>query len=412
MTLPPLIRSFTSVAIVLLTSCLIRADDDPRWVVSDAIATAIEPIRPAKVYQDPEKRLRAIEWLRGVAASRAEETAIVTALQALRKSPDGNLAHAAIVALGAREHREFIPEFFAEIEKFPDAVRAFFSLMPAKQIDPPVKQIREALKCRNPEARRVAIDLMMWTRAMELRPAVEKLAVSDPSDSVREEAATQGLGDMQLKEPKPAVDALLPLLSDPSIEVRVAAIKSLGRFKETRAVPGIRVTVTGGFKILWEDRFKLVDTLASIGNEAAADVLNEMLWLGYAHNYQLEEALTKLGFASSGTAIWEAYLVNPIHSNPGSDAGPAGYLNALPVLEKCADIVVFRAIRLRAEQTNERSEKYSLERLSKKLAQRFPEAANEPIETVTSSVPTAAPDRDGDGVPDRLDKFPDDPKQH
>lgn len=472
MTLSPLMRNFASVAIVLVAAWTIHAEENQRLSVADAIAAATEPIPAAKEYHLPEKQLRAIEWLRKVPASQREEKAIVDALQALRKSPDGNVAHSATMTLGARNHREFIPQFFAEIETAPNNVRAFFFLMPERHKDPPIAQLREALNSQNPDARKVAVELVEWTKAMELQPLVEKLVVSDPSDRVREEAATQlwllgskesvpalraalhgntevqkvvafalahlggdaevelllpflkssdagkrtlmtkGLGAMQLKDPKPVVDALLPLLSDPSIEVRIAAIESSGRLKESRAVTGIRATVTGGFKIPWEDRFKLVDALASIGNEAAADVLNEMLWLGYGHNFRLEAALTKLGFVSSGREIWEAYLVDPIRSNPGSDVSTRGYFDALPVLAKCADIELFRAIRLRAARTTELDEKASLDRLSKMLAQRFPEAANEPIETVKSSLPTAASDRDGDGVPDRVDKFPDDSKQH
>ena len=464
MSFPPLIRTLAGIAILLFAACKARTEEKPRSAVADAIASATEPIPPTNDYHIPWKQVDATQWLGAIPATEAEEMAIVNALQALRKSPDPNVAHQATMALGHRNHREFIPQFFAEIETSPHEVRTFFFLMPEMQKDPPITLLRDALSSRNPDARKVAVELVEWTKAMELRTAVEKLVVDDPSDVVRKEAATQlwllgrkesvpalraalygnpdvqstvawalahlggdaevelllpflkrpngktsasmttGFGAMQLNEPKPVVDALLPLLSDPLFEVRLAAVESLGRLKEPRAVPGIRAIITGESKIDWNDHSKLVDALASIGNEAAVDVLNEMLWLGYTRYFNLEKGLAKLGFASSGRAIWEAYLVDPIRSNPGSDVMTRGYYDALPVLEKCADIEVFRAIRLRASRTTEFFEKGSLDQLSKTLAQRFPEAAKEPIETVTSSVPTAAPDR--------LDKFPDDPKQH
>ena len=451
----------STLCLLLAAACTVHAEYNLHSVLVDSIAMATAPLPMTNGSQFREKQIRAVEFLGEVRGSLSDEIMIVSALQKLRKSMDRGLADGAILALGKRDRRELIPEFFAEIETNPYAVRTFFYSMPGRQTNPPVAHLNAALNCRNPDARCVAVELVWWTKAIALRPAVEKLAVSDPADAVRADAASclgilgnresvpalrkalygtpyvqqiaayaltrvggnaevevllpflksrdaetrrllaKGVGDMQLKDSKPVCDALLPLLSDPSFQVRAGAIESLGRFKDSRAIPGIRATVAVRSKTHWEDMFTIVDALASIGTEAAADVLNEMLRLGYTRHTHIEEAVTQLGFASSGRAAWDAYLLDPVHWIRGSDVPMGGYKQARPVLEKCADVEVFRAIRLRASRTTETTEKRFLNDLTGKLATRFPAAANEPIENVTSPVPTEAPSRKEDATKPR-----------
>ncbi|MEO6785101.1 MAG: hypothetical protein ABI318_03120, partial [Chthoniobacteraceae bacterium] len=139
-----------TLCLLLATACTALAEYNLHSVIADSIAMATAPLPKTNGSQFREKQSREIKFLREVRGSSSDEILIVNALQKLRKSPDCGLADEAVLALGARDHRELIPEFFAEIETNPSAVRNFFFFMPGRQTNPPVAYLSAALNCRNP----------------------------------------------------------------------------------------------------------------------------------------------------------------------------------------------------------------------------------------------------------------------
>ena len=183
--------------------------------------------------------------------STEDEDKIVTALKSLRTSTDGNLSNDALMTLGARRHRELLPEYFGHLETEPNQLRTFFFLMPDREKDPPIDLLRRGLQCENREARAVVLELIDWCKARELRPKIEKLMLADPEQSIRVTAAST-LGKLGARESVPALrlaihgsplvqpaaaqslatvgseanlDVLLPLLKSPSKDMRRAVVE-------------------------------------------------------------------------------------------------------------------------------------------------------------------------------------------
>lgn len=444
----------------LVAAQICCAADRPSEPLDAVIARAIKPVAVPAEYKDAEKQRRAVDALRDwLPVSEAEEAEIASALQRLRTAPEGNLRSAAIMALGSRNHRELIPEYFARIETEPDQLRTFFFLMPGREKNPPLDLLRTGLASHNPKAREVVVELVEWCKARALRPEVEGLLIGDPNETVRIKAAytlwllgcresvpmlrralygkeyaqmcigwalanlggdaevevlaplllsesaetreliTKGFGRLQLRDPKTAIKVLLPLLNDKAREVRIAAAIALGTLKDP--VPVIRNLLKGKPPAANQDRDDLIRALGAVGNEAAVAILNELPLRDHA----LQKELLRLARSSSAYAVWEDYLCDPIKPNPGSDVLTTGNYDALRLLEKLADEEIFRAIRRRAAKLPQEDwEKEALDRLIQILGRRFPEAAVEPVETLQTKAPEKPSDRNKNGVPDRREE--------
>jgi HEAT repeat protein len=146
-----------------------------------------------------------------------------------------------------------------------------------------------------------------------LRPLLEMLSSSDEH---RRYETCLSLGQMRLEDPRPAVDALLNSLGDPSGTVRVAAITSLGKLREVRAVPQL-VTITlnpigsanGPFGT---PEIAAALALGRIGDQPALARLMEML-----DDPRLEQvafmAIAEAGELAAGPLV-DRYIRTPVRS--------------------------------------------------------------------------------------------------
>jgi len=464
-----------AVIIALLALARDGGAGEAKSSLDDLIAIATQPrlASSPSEFPPPDERVKAIRKISDLPTDTLEDEAkIVTALQQLRKSPDANVINAALRALGRRNHQELLPELFAEAadgdELAADRVRSFVLSLPEEPPpgNPPLELLRQGLESSSPHFRRVVAEFAEKFKAQQLRPELEKLVVGDADETVRmaaamtlsklecreslpalragfrgsewarktiggvlaqfgsdqelelltpllasssaetREAIARSIGNMPLGSPLPAGDALLPLLKDKSRKVRLAAAVALGRLKDARAVPGIREILNDKRTLESERRRELIAALKSIGDETAVGVLNERV----LDSDELIGVLLELGHPSSGYALWDAYLTDPIALKNGENNAGRKHM-VLRGLEKLGDSEVFRAIRLRIAATVDASEKHELEIVATQLAARFPEVAAEPLDAIKTSAATKPSDRDKDGVPDRLDKYPDDDRR-
>ena len=215
---------------------------------------------------------------------------------------------------------------------------------------------------------------------------------------------------MQLADPRPVADALVPLLDDPVRALRISAMTLLGKFHDPRAVPAIRALLKSKKPPRDNEHGDIIRALGSIGDEASVTLLNAMS----LNDHTVQEQVLRIAHPSTAYALWDAYLCNPTRPNPhpDSDVDMIGDYRPLGLLKTLANEEIFRAIRLRAAKPEtHKLEKFARDGVIEKLSERFPKVAAEPIDTLQSKAPDKPSDRDKDGVPDRLDKYPDDDRR-
>ncbi len=124
-----MMRPSFRILLTLLMAIHALADEEKPLSLDELIASVTRPV-PTDDFEAQSLQRRSFEVLRGLPAYSAEDDAkIVTALQSLRTSADGNLSNDAPMTLGARRHRELLPEYFDRLETEPHQLRTFFFLM-------------------------------------------------------------------------------------------------------------------------------------------------------------------------------------------------------------------------------------------------------------------------------------------
>ena len=369
-------------------------------------------------------------------SSAEDEARIAAAFNLSLDTTNANIRNAGAAGLGSRAHREAIPKILALGEKDPALIDCFFmpyaeSYRLGRKVDPPIELLRAGLRSRNPEARRAILHAIASCRAVALRADLEAVLESDASDRVRDAAASAlcqlrlsesapalrrafaaglqregvvyaltqlgndadiaavlpllkskqeslrrtvaaGLSTAKLVNSRPACDSLLEALRDPSKDVRLAAIRALGHFREPRAIPPIRETLTDPQRpISADDRRTYVDAVSAIGGPEAIRLLEDMVQMGFRTHFGLERALAQFASESSGRAVWDAYLQDPIRTNRGSDIRSVGYRAALEVLAACADAELLQQIREHLSATQDRYERKALEELIGRIQARL-----------------------------------------
>lgn len=296
-----------------------------------------------------------------------------------------------------------------------------------------MEMLRRGLHSEDAGTRRSTARAIEHYKAVELRVDLEAVLKSDPSDDVRDEAANtlwllklrksapalrrafdsgfrsggvvygliqlgsdadiaavlpllkseeegfrrivaSGLRTATLVNSRPACDALLEALRDPSYEQRLDAVIALGHFREVRAIPRIRELLTHPpppRPISWDDQRAIVDAVSAIGGPKAIALLDEMVQMKYRHHFGLEEALIHFGSPSSGRAIWKAYRKDPIRVSVGGDVTTIGDEDAIGVLAACADAELLQEIRERFTDTKDRDETEALGKLIVRIQARL-----------------------------------------
>lgn len=365
-------------------------------------------------------------------ASAKDEARMVAAFQQSLRATTGNIRSAGASGLGKRGHTAAIPTIFKLGEKEPGLIVSFFNgYTHGREVEPPIDLLRRGLRSKNPDMRRAILTAIASCKAVTLRVEVEALLDSDRSETVCEQAAStlwqlglpesaaalrralarglrseyvafgltqlgtdadvaavlpllksdrellrravaEGLSRANLSNPRPACDALLEALHDPSNDVRVAAVRALGRFREARAITPIRELVTHPPRpIPRHELSTYVDAISTIGGPEAINLLDDMMQLGFSHHFGLERALARFGSPSSARAVWEAYLRDPIRANPGSDVLTRGYGEALDVLVACADAELLVKIQERLAATKDSDERRALASVSERIQARL-----------------------------------------
>lgn len=408
---------------------------------------------PDRVRGDALEELQ--KWPPG---SPLEETAIKATFRHALHSQTGNIRNAGAWGLGRRGCSEAIPEIMALGEQDANLIGCFFQLYTmGRVVEAPLDLFRQGLHSSNPETRAAVLQAIVACKALTLGGEAERLLETDLSEFVRREAAdtlwllgrresvpalrrslarggweqefvARGLiqlgGEAEVAEvlpllrsprgslrrmvaenlaesahltdPRPACDALLPLLRDPSWEVQLSAVRALGHFREPRALPGFRELLTMTPRPgAWENGRVFVQAIEEIGGPNAIVLLNEMLSLGFAgQRAGLEEALVRFRDPSSGRAVWGAYLRAPIWYRPGNCIA-SGYEEAMDVLAVCADATLLSEIRARLNATPEEVERKALEKLLARLEARLVEEKG--------SVLTIDTGRQSEGMVTRVD---------
>jgi HEAT repeat protein len=339
---------------------------------------------------------------------------IVAALTTALGADNGNIRNVGARGLGRRGHADSIATIMDLGRDDANLIGCFFSgYTLGRDIDPPVESLRQGLVLENSNARREVLRAIADCRATSLRVEVEAILGSNAPPAVRDEAATTlcrlklresapalrkafdgglqtggvsygltqlgddhdiaavlpllkskseylrrtvaaGLFTAQLDNPMPAREALLDALGDSSQDVRISAVKALGRFQESRALPAIRELVLHPHPrqpLRWEEKRYYIEAIVAIGGGEAVRLLDEML-PQFRKQFGLERAMIGFGSPSSARAIWTAYLADPLR--PGRDClFTVGYQNALPVLATCADADLLGEIEARLAVTHD-----------------------------------------------------------
>ncbi len=89
-------------------------------------------------------------------------------------------------------------------------------------------------------------------------------------------AVVYGLGTMQLADPRPVADVLVPLLDDPVRALRISAMTLLGKFHDPRAVPTIAALLKSKKPPRDNEHSDIIRALGSIADDASVALLNAM----------------------------------------------------------------------------------------------------------------------------------------
>ena len=402
--------------------------------LDDVLALATRPEQPTKENGYDVERFDALLHLGDWPKAPAEDEArIATAFNDSLHATNGNIRAAGAWGLGRRGHSEAIPTIMELGEKDPGLIGCFFQLYThGREVEPPVELLRRGLRSKNSDMRHAILQAIAFCKAITLRADVEGAFESDSSDRVRDEAATAlrllripesaaafrrvfsagrqranvvyglielgsdadviavlpllksenedlrravagGLSAATLENPKPVCDALLEALRDPDADVRLCAVRALGHFREARAILPIRELVTHPPRIISSgERSDYVRAVAAIGGPEAIKLLDDLVQMGYREHFGVEEALIRFASLSSGRAVWNEYLKDPIRALPDGDVDSAGYYEALNVLAACADAELLHQIRERLSATKDLyCERPALEKLVRRIQARL-----------------------------------------
>lgn len=425
-------RSYLLLSLVLLLLRVGAAELPKSATLDDVLALATRPERPTKEsgnYVERSNALRRLEdW---PPAAPEDEARIAAAFTSSLRATNCNIRNAGARGLGRRGHSEAIPTIFELAEKDSDLIGCFFQLYTlGREVEPPLDYLRRGLRSKNPYTRTNTLAAIAYCKAVSLRPELEAALATDPSSVVRDRAASAlsqlrlresvpalrralaaglesqgvaygltqlgsdediaavlpllksksecvritvatGLSTANLANPRPACDALLEAMHDPSNDVRIATIQALGHFREPRAIAPIREIMTHPpVPISMNDGGHCVDAVSAIGGADAIALLDGMV-ADFRKHYGLEEALVRFATPSSARAVWAEYLKDPIRANPGSDVTSTGYRSSIDVLAACADAELLREIQERLSASKDYYEKLALEELVPKIQARL-----------------------------------------
>ena len=400
--------------------------------LDDVLALATRPEPPTKESSYDVERFKALQRLQDwPPAAPEDEARIAAAFTTSLRATNTNIRNAGAWGLGRRGRSEAIPTIFEFAENDSALIGCFFDIYTlGREVEPPLDYLRRGLRSKNPYTRIATLAAIASGKAVTLRPELEAALATDPSSHVRDRAAralsqlhlresapalrraladglesegvayglTQlgsdadiaavlpllkskneslrrtvaaGLSTANLANPRPACDALLETIRDPSNDVRIATIRALGHFREPRAIAPIREIIAHPPQpISWNDGRYYVDAVSAIGGADAIALLNDMV-AGFRKHCGLEAALVRFATPSSARAVWVVYLKDPIRANPGSDVMSTGYKDSLKVLAACADTELLREIQERLSASKDYYEKSALEELVSKIQARL-----------------------------------------
>ena len=422
---------------VLLLAASVAADLPASATLDDVLALATRREQTTQANGYDLDRCRALERLQNwPQTSPANETRIAAAFQQALHATSGNIRVAGAWGLGRRGHGEAIPQIFALGAEDPNLIGCFFQLYTQnRKIEPPVALLRRGLRSRNPNLRQAVLQAIISCHATALHIEVQKVLASDPVEWVREVAArtlteihppetvpalrralasglqresvvfgltqlggdadvaavlpllqakrenlrravAEGLSGAKLVNTRPACDALLAALHDPSADVRLACVRALAHFREERAIPAIRELLTHSPRpVSWEDCQAYVEAISAIGGPEAIKLLDDMVGMGFSHHVDLNRALARFASPSSGQAVWAAYLRDPIHE-------PLDFHGVLEevveVLVACADSDLLTQIRERVAASNDPDEKFRFGEAVMRIQERLKQETSVP----------------------------------
>ena len=427
-----LVRSYLFLSLALLLLRVGAAELPKSATLDDVLALATRPERPAKESGNDDERCTALRRLQDwPLAAPEDEARIAAAFTSSLRATNSNICNAGAWGLGRRGHSEAIPTIFELAEKDCNLIGCFFqNYTLGREVEPPLDYLRRGLRSKNPDTRAATLDAIPSCKAVTLRPELEATLATDPSSRVRDYAASAlyqlrlresspvfrralasgpeseyvaygltqlgsdadiaavlpllkskneslrrtvaaGLSTANLTNSRPACDALLEAIRDPSHDVRIATIRALGHFREPRAIAPIREIIAHPPQpISWNDGHYYVDAVSAIGGADAIALLDDMV-AGFRKHSGLEAALVRFATPSSARAVWAVYLKDPIRANPGSELPSAGYKDSLDVLTACADAELLREIQARLSASKDYYENRALEKLVPKIQARL-----------------------------------------
>jgi hypothetical protein len=334
----------------------------------DVLTLAVRPEQPTKENGYDVERCDALKRLQEwPAVAPQDEARIAAALSVSLRATNGNVRNAGAWGLGRRGHSEAIPTIFELGEKDSNLIGCFFQLCThGREVQAPIDLLRRGLRSRNPDTRYASLQAIVFCKAIVLRPDIEMILASDPTPYVRDEAAST-LSQLRLRDSAPAlrralaaglesggvvygltqlgsdddIAAVLPLLKSKNEDLRQIVAAGLSTAQLVNSKPAIDA---------------LLETLHDPSKEVRVSVVR---------------ALVCFGSPSSGRAVWAAYLKDPIRANPGSDVSHTGYYDDLDVLAACADAELLGQIQDRLSTTKDYYEKSALEKLVSRIQTRL-----------------------------------------
>ena len=425
---------------VFLVATSAAAELPASATLDDVLALATRREQPTQVNGYDLDRCRAVERLQAwPETSPANEARIASAFQDALHATSGNIRATGAMGLGRRGHGEAIPQIFAFGSEDPNLIGCFFSSYSFnRKIEPPVALFRRGLRSKNPDLRRAILLAIASCHAVALHVEVQRALASDPAEWVRDVAArtltelnppetvpalrrslasglqrenvvfgltqlggdadvaavlpllqakrenlrravAEGLSGAKLVNSRPACDALLAALHDPSDNVRFAAVRALAHFRDERAIPAIRELLDHPPRpVSWDDCQAYVEALSAIGGREAIKLLNDMVGMGFRSNVDLNRALARFASPSSGQAVWKEYLRNPIHE-PLDFHGM--FEEVVRVLVACADADLLKQVRERLDASNDSDEKFRLGEAVTEIEEKLKREASIPAST-------------------------------
>ena len=264
------------------------AELEKRGVIADP-----KLVLPLLKEEDPTRRMRALDTL-----ARLRATGLAAEIVPLLTDPKPDVRHEAARALTMLNARDQVDKILPLLEKGPDvrhwavillgnlaAREAAPRLLPLlRHSDPHLRQVVVAslakMRARDmakdlvllladpiPGVRRQAVEALGTLEADEAVPAIESLLGS-------KEAATRAAASEALAELRAGSAALAPLLKDPELPVRVAAIQAIGRSGDRSSTPALRALLAEGDVWIVAN---VLDALGRLGGPAEAEAVVPLL---------------------------------------------------------------------------------------------------------------------------------------